>query len=136
MPTLATMKLSRRWGTQIGDHLLVGFAVFVVAEFALDMAPDVGAGFQSGLEEEAGLVGDVFEVADEGGAVGAGGEVGAEFGLLADVSGFAGEHVWQLFLEFGTGQNFRGGFSHFAIPSLATTVSRNMSRNFKRALCS
>jgi hypothetical protein len=79
----------------------------IFAELALDITPDVGAGFQGGLQENTGLIRNVLEIANQGRAIGAGGEVGTKLRLGAQIAvSFLGKHVRQLLLELSTGQGF------------------------------
>ena len=68
-------------------------------ELGLDVAPDGVARLVVGLEEAAGLVGDRFKIADEGGAVGVVAEEGLKARVGADVAVAVGEEVGQVLLK-------------------------------------
>jgi hypothetical protein len=74
----------------------------------LDALPDVIAGLVCGLEEKAGLVGDVLEIADEGGAGFAGLEVFPEIGIFRNTISAGSKEVGELFLKIGTGKYASG----------------------------
>src|SRR5216683_1989039 len=109
----------------------------------LDSLPDVVAGLVSGLEEEAGLVCDVLEIAHEGGAVLAGLEVLSKIGILGDTVSAGREEVGELLLKLGAGQGGAGlgVVGHFAVSLRAagwldSSGWRSNSRSLSRALCS
>ena len=62
-----------------------------------------------GFEEALGLIGDGFEVADEGGAVGVVLEKGLEARILADVAVAVGEELRQIFLKVRRGHGVEVG---------------------------
>ena len=69
------------------------------AELALDVAPDLVAGVADRLKEAAGGLGDGFEIADEGGAVGIAGEEILQPRVLADLAVAVGEELGKVLLE-------------------------------------
>ena len=92
-----------------------GVGLFGV-HLGLNALPDVVAGLVGGLEEKAGLVCDVLEVADEGGAVFAGLEVLQKIGILRNAVSTSCEEVGKLLLKIGTGE-FANGLvrRHFTV---------------------
>ena len=87
-------------------------------ELALDVLPDFVAGVADGFEEAAGVFGDGFEVADEGGAVGIGVEEFLQAGILAYFAGTVGEEIGKDSLKlfgFEVVEVDVGGHTHFAI---------------------
>jgi hypothetical protein len=69
----------------------------------LNLLPDVVAWFEGGLEQEAGLIGDVLKVPDEGRTVFAGLQVLDQIGIFGNAVAAGGKEVGKLFLKFGTG---------------------------------
>jgi hypothetical protein len=68
----------------------------------LNFFPDVIAGLVGGLEEETSLVGDVLEIANQGGAVFAGLEVIEKCRVFRNTIAAGCEEVRKLFLKLGT----------------------------------
>src|SRR6266849_1261679 len=77
-------------------------------QLVLDAGPDAVAGV-GGFEEAAGLVGDGFEITDQGGAVGVVLEEGLEAGVGADVAVAVGEEVGQIFFKVRRGHGVEVG---------------------------
>lgn len=69
----------------------------------LNLLPDVVAWFEGGLQQEAGLIGDVLKVPDEGRTVFAGLQVLDQIGIFGEAVAAGGKEVGKLFLKFGTG---------------------------------
>ena len=88
------------------------------AQLGLNLGPEVWTGVDDrGLQQLAGLIGDVLQVADERGAVGTCGQMGVE---LRAFNGRAfSEEIGQLLLELGAGERERGWFVH-AAPSVVS----------------
>jgi hypothetical protein len=74
----------------------------------LNLLPDVVAGFERRLQEEAGLVGDVLEVTDEGRTVFTGPEMLDQSGIFGNAIAAGGEEVWELLLKVSAGDSGRG----------------------------
>src|SRR5580692_9716547 len=91
----------------LGDGEVVVFGAHVF-EFVLDAGPDGVAGV-GGLEEAAGLVGDGFEIADEGGAVGVVSEEGLEARVCTDVAVAIGEEVGEILFKVCRGHGVEVG---------------------------
>jgi hypothetical protein len=101
---------------------LAGWSVGALGAFrvhlGLDSLPDVVAGFVGGLEEKAGLIGDVLEIAHECGAVFAGLEVFQKVGVLGGAVSAGCEEVRKLLLKVDAGEvGVRVGFAgrHFTV---------------------
>jgi hypothetical protein len=92
-----------------------GVGLFCVY-LGLDALPDVVAGLVCGLEKKAGLVGNVLQIADEGGAIFTGLEVFQEIGILGNSVSAGCEEVGELLLKIGAG-NFANGLvrRHFTV---------------------
>jgi len=99
--------LDWEWLDGLGDRKVVFFGALML-ELVLDAVPDGVAGFDR-CEEAAGLVGDGFEVADEGSAVGVVLEEGLEARVGADVTVTVGEEVRQIFFKVGRGHIVKVG---------------------------
>jgi hypothetical protein len=89
-------------------YLVLSGWVAVCIETFLDLFPDVVAGLVSGLKQEAGLIGDVLEVADEGRTVIAGLQVSDQGRVLGNAVAARCEEVGKLLLKVGTGDGDRG----------------------------
>ena len=111
-------------------------------EFVLDAEPDAVAGlFLGGFEQLAGLVGDVLEIADQGGAVIAGVEVSLEDWIVRGAPVAGGEELRELVLELRTGDGGDGSLAHRTASLRAAgwvdcSGSRSSSRSLSLALCS
>jgi hypothetical protein len=79
-----------------GEVVVVGV---LLPEFVLNSTPDGIAGLFGEVEEAAGLIGDGFQVADEGGAVGVVFEELLKTRIGTDVSVAIGEELRQVFFE-------------------------------------
>jgi len=71
----------------------------------LNLLPDVVAWFESGLEQEAGLIGDVLEIPDEGRTVFAGLQVFDEIGIFGNAFAAGGKEIRELLLKIGAGDS-------------------------------
>src|SRR6266478_4242690 len=109
-------------------------------QLVLDAGPDGVAGLLGEVEEAAGLVGDGFEVADEGCAVGVVVEEGLEARVGADAAS-VGEDLGEVLFEVRRGHGVEvrePGVGHTATSSMpvGSTDSgwRRSSRSLRRAL--
>ena len=100
-----------------GEVVVVGT---LLLELVLNTAPDGVAGLFGEIEEAAGLVGDGFEVADEGGAVGVVLEKLLEPGIVADVAVAVGEELRQIFFKVSRSHGVEVG--KFRVSHTATSL--------------
>src|ERR1700730_10277847 len=92
----------------LGDGEVVVINALVL-QLVLDAVPDGVAGLFGEVEEAAGLIGDGFEVADEGGAVRVVPEEGLETRVGADVAVAVGEEVGEISFEVCRGHGVEVG---------------------------
>src|SRR6185312_8061534 len=124
--------------------MLAGVVGAVGVETLLNSLPDVVAGLVCGLEQEAGLIGDVLQVPHQGRTVVAGLQMRDQAGILGNAAATRGEEIGKLLLKFGAGdggRRFRIGIlrSHWAAslrPACGVHGWRSNSRSLSRALCS